>query len=250
MGLVHEREYFYDKPILGEDRSPRWFACLIRGIAFVVFKVAFRYRFEGRENLELDDGGPAVIAGNHSSMADPLFIILAFPKGNCRFIAKEELFAPAANAFIAQGLARLGAFPIRRNTADRIAIKRAVACLKRGENIGIFPEGTRVKDGDGESHEHFGGAVLIANMAKRPIIPVGIEGTDHIKPPGSHLLHFPTVTIRFGKPVYPHDFDDRPKAERTSACIEEVMHRCYLLRNEPLGDESPGNETPRDEEGR
>ena len=237
MGLVLDREYFYDKPMYGEDGYPRWFYHIVHAVAVVVFKIAFRYRVEGRGNLSFPEGNAAVIAGNHSSLADPLLLILAIPKGNCRFLTKEELMSHDANAFVAQGIARMGGFPVKRNTADRVAIKRAVACIKRGENVGIFPEGTRIKDGNSESAAHFGGAVLIANMGKCPIIPVGIEGTDRIKPPGSHILHFPTVTIRFGAPIWPHDFDDLPKKERTQACIDEVMHQCYLLRNGEEGKE-------------
>ena len=235
--MAIDREEFWDKPISGPECPSRWAFNLIRAAAFILYKVCFRYRVEGRENVELPEGQAAVIAGNHSSLADPLAIILTIPNGICRFMCKDELLNHDANAFVAQGITRMGAFPIKRNTADTTAIRRAVACLKRGENVGIFPEGTRVKDLEDKTAEHFGGAVLIANMAKCPIIPCGIEGADRIKPPGSKFLHFPKLIIRYGEPIWPKDYAYLPKAERTQACIEDVMTCSYQLRSGKSPDE-------------
>lgn len=229
--FAHDREEFWDAPIKGEGCPSRWAFNLIVAAAFILFKICFRYKVEGREHLDLGEGKAAVIAGNHSSLADPLLLILAVPNHICRFLCKEELLNHDANSFVAQGITRMGAFPIKRGTADMTAIRRATACLKRGENVGIFPEGTRVKDLEDKTAEHFGGAVLIANAGKSPIVPVGIEGADRIKPPGSKFLHFPKITIRFGAPIWPKDYNYLPKAERVQACIEDVMKRSYELRS-------------------
>lgn len=227
MSLFASKEYFYDRPLRGEGRSSRWAAYIIRAVAYVVFKICFRFRIEGKEYLDLGAGKAAVIAGNHVSIADPLFPFLA-THDNCRFLAKEELLE--GNKFIAQCVARVGAFPLKRNSADRIAIKRAVAAIKRGEFVGIYPEGTRIKDIESQSVENHAGAVLIANMAQCPIIPVGISGAEKIKAPGSIFLHFPKIIVRFGAPINPRDFDYLPKPERAEACINEVMRRCHALR--------------------
>lgn len=222
-------EYFYDAPIIGPDRSTRWFSHLVHGVAFVVFKVCFRYRIIGREHLvEVPQGKGAILAGNHASMADPLFGLLANHM-NVRYIGKEELFE--GNAILRGGLARIGSFPIRRDSADRTAIKRAVACLKRGEYVGIFPEGTRVRPERHQEVKFHAGAVLIANMAKTCIIPIALAGTDRIKPAGSHFMHFPRVTVYIDRPIYPSEFDDLPKKERADACINEVMRRVYAMRD-------------------
>lgn len=208
----------------------RWAANLIYVVALLLFKIAFRYRIEGRENLELPDGGTAILAGNHMSMIDPLFLIFA-TRNNVRFVAKEELFAPGASRFVAQGIARMGVFPIKRDSADRVAIRRCVAALKRGEFVGIYPQGTRVMPGEGDDQPVHEGVVLIANMAHVPIIPVGITGTEKVRPKGQKLLHFPKVIARIGKPVDPHAFDALPKRERASACAAEVMRQCFSLRD-------------------
>jgi len=226
MSLFAPVGHFLDAPIRGEGRSSRWFSWIIRGIGNFVFKLCFRYRVEGRENLDVGEGKAAVVAGNHFSMADPVMGFLAL-RGNIRFIGKQELFE--GNAFVAQGLARCGGIPVRRDTADRVCIKRAVAALRRGEYVGIYPEGTRHHSAD-EPVSNKAGAVLIANMAQSVIVPVGTVGTERIKPAGSHLLHFPRLVIRFGVPVDPHDFDYLPKPQRAEACIDEVMRRSYALR--------------------
>lgn len=226
MAFIASLEHFYDAPLRGEGHSSRWFSYIIRGIGNFVFKVFFRYRIDGRENLDVGEGKAAVLAGNHFSMADPLMVVFAL-KDNVRFIGKEELFQ--GPRFLAQGLARCGAIPIKRDTADRQCIKRAVASIKRGEYVGIYPEGTRHHPETGAA-QNKAGAVLIANMAHCPIIPVGSVGTERIKPEGSHFLHFPKLVVRFGFPVDPHDFDYLPKPQRAEACIQEVMRRCYALR--------------------
>lgn len=226
MSPLASLDHFFDAPLRGKGRSSRWFSWIIRIVGPFVFKVLYRYRVDGRENLDVGEGKAAVIAGNHFSMADPVLGFLAL-RSNVRYIAKDELFE--GSWFFAQGLARCGGIPIRRGTADRVCIKRAVNALRRGEYVGIYPEGTRHHGDDGAA-ENKAGAVLIANMAQCPIVPVGTIGTEKIRPGSLRLLRFPKLVIRFGVPVDPHDFDYLPKPERAEACINEVMRRSYALR--------------------
>lgn len=141
---------------------------IVYAIIFIAFKIAFRYKVEGIENLRQFDGKRgAVVIGNHASYLDPAFLwIAARPKQWVRFMARDNMFANAGG-LAGQVISRVGAFPIKRGSADRTAIKRASAMLKRGESVGIFPEGTRRDRGTAAPELH-GGAAFIARMAKCP----------------------------------------------------------------------------------
>lgn len=190
---------------------------------------AFRVRVIGQENIPATG---AVLAGNHVSYADPALLWCVAPR-QCHFMAKSELFE---HGIIAWGLPRLWAFPVKRGQADRAAISAATELLKRGELVGIFPEGTRKKhDSMGEAQQ---GASFIAMRAGVPIVPVGIQGTERIKPKGSHFMRFPRVTIRYGEPVAFADIDEAAgdRKRRMELMTTEVMRRISGL----LADENNG----------
>lgn len=103
-------------------------------------------------------------------------------------MAKEELF----KVFILGALIKkLGAFPVKRNKADLGAIKHALKLLEKGGILGLFPEGTRARNGElGELHN---GAALIALMSKKPVLPVSIKWPGKI---------FGTVEVKIGPLIY------------------------------------------------
>jgi len=147
-----------------------------------------------------------------------------------RFIAKSEFFdIPVVRRMAAW----VGAFPIHRNVADMKAVKRSVAMLKRGEHVGIFPEGTRVRDGRerGEPQE---GVALIAHLAQADVLPFRLFGTEGICPPGKRLWRFPRVTLVFGQPLSLGDqrYQGMPKDERLSAFTQDCMDAVYKLKVE------------------
>lgn len=161
----------------------------------------------------------AILAGNHVSYGDPVLLWCIAPR-RVRFMAKSELWR---SALLGWACEHVGAFPVRRGESDRQAISAATNFLKSGELVGIFPEGTRVREGESAAH---GGVAFIAMRAGVPVVPVGIVGTDRIKPKGSFLLRFPRVTFVFGEPVSPSDFDSLPgRKERIEAMTAEVMRR-------------------------
>lgn len=155
-----------------------------RGLVKLYYRVVFRVKAEGIENLE--PGQNYVVCPNHKSLNDPPLL------GTCvkmplRFMAKEELFE---NKLFGALIRALGAFPVKRGEGDLAALKSAIKLLKDGENLVIFPEGARSP----KEHLHKGksGAALIAVKAGVDIVPVGIRGT--YKP-------FKKMTVRFGKPI-------------------------------------------------
>lgn len=175
----------------------------------------FRVKVLGRENLP---SGGAVLAGNHISYADPVLLWCAV-RPRVHFMAKSELWS---NPVLAWGLSRFWAFPVRRGQSDRDAINTATELLKRGEYVGIFPEGTRNTSGDATVQ---GGAAFIAMRAGVPIVPVGIAGTDAVRPPGTRTIRFPRVTMSLGKPVTAEEFGETGRKERVEAMTAETMRR-------------------------
>ncbi|MDO5310671.1 MAG: lysophospholipid acyltransferase family protein [Clostridia bacterium] len=155
-----------------------------RGLVKLYYRIVFRVKAEGLENLE--PGRNYVVCPNHKSLNDPPLLGTCV-KTSLRFMAKEELFE---NKLFGALISVLGAFPVKRGEGDLAALKAAIKLLKDGENLVIFPEGARSP----KEHLHKGksGAVLIAVKAGVDIVPVGICGTYKL---------FSKMTVRFGKPI-------------------------------------------------
>lgn len=128
----------------------------------------FRYHYTIVNADKLPLTGGIILAANHHTYGDPLFIGLGF-KRKVSFMAKEELFRVPVVGFIVK---RLGAFPVSRGAGDHGAIDKAVAVVRSGGVLGIFPEGTRSKDG--RLGRVKSGAIVVAARTGGDILPVGI----------------------------------------------------------------------------
>ena len=166
------------------------FYSLLRVFFRLFFKVLFRARILGAENVPPE--GSIILAANHLSNWDPPFLA-TFLDRQVFYMAKEELFA---NKIFAAAITNLGVFPVKRGTADKTAIKRALALLKEGKCLGLFPEGTRSKTGELGKAE--AGVGLIAAMSKVPVLPAAIINTNKIF--SSEKL-FPRLTVVYGRPM-------------------------------------------------
>ncbi|MGM0419357.1 MAG: lysophospholipid acyltransferase family protein [Bacillota bacterium] len=178
-------------------------------------KSIMRLEVEGLENVPTE--GPLVIMSNHISFQDPPLIGAFLPRP-IHFMAKAELFQ---NKFLAYFLKKLEAFPIRRGTGDSRAFRQAIKVLKKDKVLGIFPEGTRYPEGSpGQPHS---GSVMIAIMAKAPILPVGIK---NIKRKGRPKLIF-------GEPFALEEYYGKKlsKKEREKAA-QAVMSQIISLLDE------------------
>jgi len=166
------------------------------------------------------------VVSNHTSYLDVVFMYLSMFRHHWpRFIARDTLFE--SNALLAWIFAHIGAVPIKRDSADRTAVKRAAKQLKNGEVVSIMPEGTRRGKGNVEPHVH-GGAALIARMGKAPILPLAVRNVDKIKRKGERV-RFPKVTIVYGDPVYLEQFDFLPKDDRLDGCVWYALRECFAL---------------------
>ncbi len=183
-----------------------------------LFLALWRVRIIDPERIPLHEG--AVLAGNHVSYADPTLLWCIAPRP-VHFMAKSELFEKWPLSWV---VPRVWAFPVRRGEADRAAISMATEYLKSGDLVGMFPEGTRHRGGEdlGAAHQ---GVSFVAIRAGVSVIPIGIAGTDRIKPEGARMIRFPRVTMCVGEPVNPADFAHLDKRERLSAMTAEVMAR-------------------------
>ena len=165
----------------------RWFMFYFTVRRIVGFFIRHIYRLEvlGLENIP-QDSERLIICGNHKSNLDPVAISVIFER-QIFWMAKKELFE---NKFFGSFLTKLGAFPIDREGNDLAAIKKSLKILKNEDVLGIFPEGTRVKEADYRRIKS--GIALIAQKTNSRVLPVYIEG-DY-KP-------FRKTRIYFRKPV-------------------------------------------------
>lgn len=231
MAFNHHEEY-WDMPYWGNDRTnhiPYAQSRIIVGIVRFLVRIVFRLRIEGQEIVDKFKGkaNGAILVSPHYSYLDVVIMLLAVrPRGWVRLIGRDSLFT-VAGGILGNIFSHAGAFPIKRNSADRTALKRAARMLKNGEWVGIFPEGTRRGKGSAEPKLN-AGVSLIARMGKAPIIPLGLENVSKVKQKGQRL-RLPKITARFGNPVMLSAFDFLPKDDRLEACAWYVMRESYAL---------------------
>ncbi len=170
---------------------------LVRGLLCPLVYLLFRPKVEGLENFPLD--GKTIIYANHISAFDPVVIACVLPR-QVHFMAKVELFK---NPILAWILKRAGGFPVKRGTADISAIKNSLRVLNEGGVLGMFPEGTRSKDGKLQEFTH--GIASIAHKSKAAIIPVAIV---------NKYKYFKPLKLKIGKPLcFESHFEQKSNTE-------------------------------------
>lgn len=191
---------------------------IARMILMPIFYIIFPWRVTGRENVPAE--GPLVVCANHITWQDPIILALII-KRPIHFMAKEELFRIGILRWL---LPKVHAFPVKRGTADRTAIRHSLEVLKQGEVLGIFPEGTRSRTG--EMQKLLPGVAMLAIKGQAPVIPIAIRGPYRVFRP----LH---VTI--GQPLDLQEYAaDRLTGEvldQAAGKIEKTLYK--LLATEP-----------------
>lgn len=143
-----------------------FYRCL-KGVLRPLFYFVFGLKVDGKEQLNIK--GKALIISNHRSNFDPVVLHIIM-KRMPHMMSKKEMFKNPALRFI---LKHVGTFPVNREGYDLDALKTSFKVLNDGCIMGMYPEGTRSKDGElGEFHE---GAAMIALRTKSPVIPVYIS---------------------------------------------------------------------------
>lgn len=175
--------------------------------------LVFRIKVTGRENIVRDKG--VVVCANHTSNWDPVLMIVTFPYP-VHYMAKAELFE---KPFPRWFFNHVYVFPVKRGGNDLHAIKTSLSILKQGKALGMFPEGTRVKDG--KTADAKAGVTMLAVKAGAMIQPVAIVGP--VKP-------FHMVEIRIGEGIF-YDKKELGKLENEDykQLAGEVMERIREL---------------------
>lgn len=179
----------------------------------------FRGRIAGAENVP--PTGPLIVVANHASDFDPP-IVSSCVRRPVSYMAKEELFKVPG---LGQAIRLYGAYPVKRGSADRSAIRAALTQLQSGWAIGVFLEGTRTPDA--RIHHPKLGAAMLAARVQAPLLPVSLWGTQAIVPKGAKLPHPVPITVRIGQAIAPPQSGDRAELEAvTQQCVEAIhaMH--------------------------
>ncbi len=189
---------------------------VIRPVGNLLCKTHYKVEYIGLENLERKGG--FIIAPNHISAIDPLFIALA-SKRKYYYMAKYELFEnPVMNVLMQQ----MNSFPIIRGKGDLKALNYAIELVRRGEVLCIFPEGTRSEDGTPQAAKS--GVGYIARYSGADVIPVAIY-TEKTKKSGNKVI------VKFGAAIKNKDmgFTDGGKTKENKAAANMIMDKITEL---------------------
>ncbi len=192
---------------------------VVKGVLTPILRVCFRVKVEGRENVPAR--GPVILASNHRSFLDSIFLPLVLRR-RVTFVAKAEYFDDPKTAWFFRGV---GQIPIRREggSASERALASATDVLRGGGVFAIYPEGTRTRDGF--LHRGHTGVARLSLRTATPIVPVGLIGTDDVQPVDRRMPRlFRQVTVRFGEPLDPGRYGDY-ESERLALreLTDEVM---------------------------
>ena len=190
--------------------------------------------------------GPVIVASNHLSFADSMVIPFVVPR-KVVFLSKSDYFAGTGvkGALVRAWFEGLGMLPVdREDTRAAIAsLDTALEVLGRGEAFGIYPEGTRSRDG--RLYRGRTGVAHLALTAGCPVVPVGLQGTADMQPIGSNRPRLAKVTLRVGAPIsVAGEYDGVPPGRAR----RELTDRIMTAIGELSGQEQAGvyNERPAD----
>ena len=202
-----------------------------------LYRVFTPVRVVGVEHLPVD--GPVIVAANHISFFDTVVLMLSVPR-KVFFVGKAEYMSSWRTRRL---FPALGLIPIDRDAARQAmtALGVAAGALRRGNVLGIYPEGTRSRDG--LLHRGHTGAAQLAIMTGARIVPVGLVGTDRIQPVGARLPRpFRAAEIRFGAPLDPAAYGGparRRRQQLTSDVMESVRRLSGQLTSPDFASDAP-----------
>jgi 1-acyl-sn-glycerol-3-phosphate acyltransferase len=213
---------------------------VVRFLLRPLFHLALRMRVTGRENVPAT--GPVILASNHLSFIDSMVIPLSAPR-RVHYLAKAEYFTgTGVGGWLTRTLfTALGAMPVQRQThrAAQEALDTALGVLRRGEGFGIYPEGTRSRDGRLARGKT--GVAWLALTADCPVVPVAVAGTDRVQPVDSRWPRPHRVSVVFGEPL---TFPEQRGLAGNGRARRVVTDRIMEAIAELSGQEKAGWERP------
>ena len=198
-----------------------WYHLFKWSVVSPMLGLYFRGRVYGAEQVPTTGG--LVVVANHASDFDPPLLSAAVRRP-VSYMAKEELFNVPV---LSQAIRLYGAYPVKRGSADRSAIREALKQLDQGWAVGIFLQGTRTVNG--RIPEPKIGAALIAAKAQVPLLPVSLWGTQHIFKKGTAIPRPVPLTSRIGAPIAPPASTDREGLDAITAQCTTEIHRLHDL---------------------
>jgi 1-acyl-sn-glycerol-3-phosphate acyltransferase len=187
-------------------------------------KLLWPMRLHGYDAVPID--GPAILCANHLSFIDSVVLMLTLDRP-VHFVGKAEYLDSWRTRHL---FPAMGMIPIDRNNGARamVALDAAAGVLARGGLLGVFPEGTRSRDG--LLHKGYTGAARLAVAAGCPILPVGITGTDQIQPPGARLPRpRKRCTVSIGSQIPAPSAEAGGDRAGVRALTDHVMHEIGVL---------------------
>ncbi|MGY0539869.1 lysophospholipid acyltransferase family protein [Nocardioides sp. YJ-D4] len=188
----------------------------------------------GAENVPRTGG--VLLASNHLSFADSIVIPSVSPRP-VHFLAKSDYFTGTGLKGAAQRawFEGMGMLPVDRDDPQAAlgSLEVALEVLNKGEAFGIYPEGTRSRDG--RLYRGRTGVAHLALTAGVPVVPVGLRGTAELQPVGSSLPRLAKVTVEFGQPIQVAGrFDGVPLGKARRSLTDEVMEAIAALSGQDV----------------
>lgn len=192
-----------------------WFYWLIKGLAWPVVRLLFRFRRIDKERVPLD--GPCIVVANHTSYLDAICLGSA-SRRRLRFLINAEIYDLLRLRWFYY---MMGSIPLRTDGADTGALRTALHTLRAGGGVGIFPEGQRMPDGSmGEGKV---GVAFLASRSGAPVIPAAIIGAHKAMPVGAALPRLHPIRVAFGEPLRFPGGTRKPRREELEAFADRVM---------------------------
>jgi len=183
--------------------------------------------------------GGVILASNHLSFADSVVIPVVVPR-KVVFLAKADYFNGTGlkGMLMREWFEGLGHLPVDRSDAQSAldSLDVALDVLRRGEAFGIYPEGTRSRDG--RLYRGRTGVAHLALTAQVPIVPVGLRDTEKLQPVGSKTPRLVRVTLKFGEPIHVAGrYDHLPTGRARREVTDKVMAAIAQLSGQEVADE-------------
>ncbi|HQV90435.1 MAG TPA: lysophospholipid acyltransferase family protein [Phycicoccus sp.] len=201
---------------------------LARGAIVPLTKVLWRPTITGIDHIPRSGG--VILASNHLSFIDSFAIPIASPRP-VSFLAKADYWTgTGVGGSIRRGFFTASeAIPVDRHSsrAAQESLDLALDVLRAGRAFGIYPEGTRSRDG--RLYRGRTGVAFLALTAGVPVVPVGLVGTDRVQPVGAKIPTLAKVRVAFGTPITPETYAGMPAGKARRALTDEVMNAIAAL---------------------
>jgi len=202
---------------------------VLHAIVPPVARAVWRPTVEGIEHVPMT--GPVLIASNHLSFMDSVVIPVVAPR-KVVFLAKSDYFTGTGikGWLVRAWFEGLGMVPVDRDDTRSAlnSLDVALDVLRRGDAFGVYPEGTRSRDG--RLYRGRTGVAQLALTAGAPVVPVGLIGTADLQPPDSNRPRLAKVTVRFGEPIdFTGRFDGVPPGRARRQATDEIMDAIHAL---------------------